>query len=146
MSDQQQLCTFFVDDLYLGVPVREVQEVIRSLGMTFVPKAPGAVQGLINLRGQIVTAIDLRLRLGLPPRAAHEEAMHVVVHTDDGAMSLMVDAIDDVIDVDGSTFERPPETLRQEALALVTGVYKLSGRLLLLLDTDRAVNLDAVAR
>ena len=140
-----QFCTFRVDALYLGVPVGYVQEVLRSLSMTEVPLAPPAVRGLINLRGQIVTAIDLRGRLGLSSRANDADAMHVVMRTDDGAVSYMVDEIDDVIELDPSTFERVPETLSPEARALTKGVFKLHDRLLLVLDPARASNVAAAA-
>ncbi|MES2521518.1 MAG: chemotaxis protein CheW [Gemmatimonadota bacterium] len=145
MHEELQFCTFTVDGLYLGIAVRQVQEVIRSLEMTAVPLAPASVEGLINLRGQIVTAIDLRCRLGLSPRLPGQEPMHVVVRTDDGAVSFMVDEIDDVIEVTPDAFERVPETLNQEAGALVKGVYKLADRLLLVLDTTRAVNIEHAA-
>ena len=145
MSDESQFCTFTVADLYLGIPVDQVQEVVRSLEMTTVPLAPPAVQGLINLRGQIVTAIDLRIRLGLAPRPSGEKPMHVVVRTEDGAVSFMVDDIGDVIEAASHNFERVPETLSDEARTLVKGVYKLPGRLLLVLDTTRAVNVELTA-
>jgi purine-binding chemotaxis protein CheW len=141
----QQFCTFFVANLYFGVEVLEVQEVIRSLEMTRVPLAPPAVEGLINLRGQIVTAIDLRTRLGLPRRDAEQPPMNVVVRTDDGAISLLVDEIGDVIETSDETFERPLETLPQEAKDMIRGVYKLQGRLLLVLDTTRALALAPAA-
>lgn len=145
MSDDSQFCTFTVDGLYLGIAVRQVQEVLRSLEMTRVPLAPNAVEGLINLHGQIVTAIDLRLRLGLAPRAPDREPMHVVVRTDDGAVSFMVDDIDDVIEADADSFERAPETMRAETRAFVKGVYKMPKRLLLVLDTTRVVNIELAA-
>jgi len=142
MSDDGQFCTFTVDGLYMGVAVHQVQEVIRSLEMTSVPLAPHSVQGLINLRGQIVTAIDLRRRLGLTLRDPSIEPMHVVVRTDDGAVSFMVDDIDDVIEARADTYERAPETLPEDARALVTGVHKLADRLLLILDTPRVANIE----
>lgn len=145
MSDHRQYCTFTVDGLYMGVAVHQVQEVLRSLEMTSVPLAPESVQGLINLRGQIVTAIDLRTRLGLRPRSSDTEPMHVVVRTDDGAVSLMVDEIDDVIEAGQDSFERPPETLPEDARTLVTGVHKLHDRLLLILDTPRVANIEFAA-
>ncbi len=145
MSDHGQFCTFTVAGLYMGVAVHQVQEVIRSLEMTSVPLAPHSVQGLINLRGQIVTAIDLRARLGLAPREATVEPMHVVVRTEDGAVSFMVDEIDDVIEVRAETFERAPETLSEDARTLVNGVHKLADRLLLILDTPRVANIEFVA-
>jgi purine-binding chemotaxis protein CheW len=108
--------------------------------MTRVPLAPSVVRGLINLRGQIVTAIDLRRRLELPERADGELPVNVVVQTDDGAVSLLVDEIGEVLPVSEQAFELPPETLRGTARDLIRGAYKLEGRLLLILDVERAVD------
>ena len=141
-TDETQFCTFFVDNLFFGVGVREVQEVIRYQEMTRVPLASEVVSGLINLRGQIVTAIDLRRRLNLPDRPEGELPMNVVVHRDDGAVSILVDEIGDVVEVDESSFEPAPETLTGTARSLILGVYKLENRLLLILDTDKAVSAD----
>jgi len=142
MAEEKQFCTFFLDGLFFGVGVQKVQEVIRFQEMTRVPQAPPVVGGLINLRGQIVTALDLRRRLELREREAGQRPMNVVVRTDDGVVSLLVDEIGDVVEVDQESFEPPPETLRGVARELVLGVYKLKDRLLLLLDTERVVNLD----
>src|SRR5438128_7203570 len=98
--------------------------------MPRVPLAPPVGRGLLNLRGQIVTAIDLRRRLELPERPAEQLPINVVVHTDDGAVSLLVDEIGDVLEVPENLFERPPETLRGAARELIRGAYKLAGRLL----------------
>lgn len=136
----RQFCTFHLDDLYLGVEVRQVQEVLRYQRMTRAPLAPPVVKGLINLRGQIVTALDLRQRLGLPPASADTLPMNVVVRTADATVSLLVDDIGDVAQVDESLFERPPETLKGHCRALVRGAYKLQGRLLLELDTEEVLN------
>ncbi len=145
MNDTKQYCSFFVDDLFFGVEVREVQEVIRYLEMTQVPLAAAEIGGLINLRGQIVTAVDLRRRLKLPDRKPGQFPMNVVVRTDDAAVSLLVDEIGDVLQVDKESFESPPETLNGVARELIAGVYKLKGRLLLVLDTQKAVNVIAAA-
>lgn len=139
MSAAQQYCTFFLDGLYFGVEVHQVQEVIRYQEMTRIPLASRVISGLINLRGQIVTAIDLRRRLGLPDRTPDELPMNVVVRCDEGAVSLLVDEIGDVIEVQAEHFEQPPETLRGRARSLVQGAYKLEGRLLLMLNTQEAV-------
>ncbi len=136
-----QFSTFFVADLFFGVDVLRVQEVLRFQQMTHVPKAPEVIEGLINLRGQIVTAIDLRRRLRLPPRAGDQTPTNVVIRTDDGAVSLLVDEIGDVLDVDAATYERPPENLDPAARDIIRGVYKLKDRLLLVLDTGRTVDL-----
>ena len=139
---ERQFCTFYVEGLCFGIGVREVQEVIRYQEMTRVPLAASVVRGLINLRGQIVTAIDLRRRLGLADRDDAGEAlpMNLVVRTDDGVVSLLVDEIGEVVEVDEDTFERPPPTLEGVARELVRGVYKREGSLLLVLDTARAVS------
>ena len=136
-----QFSTFFVADLFFGVDVLHVQEVLRSQQMTSVPQAPGVIEGLINLRGQIVTAIDMRRRLGLPQRAGDQEPMNIVVRTVDGAVSLLVDEIGDVLDMDSATYERSPQNLDPAARELIRGVYKLKDRLLLVLDEERTVDL-----
>ncbi|MFN7840202.1 MAG: chemotaxis protein CheW [Pirellula sp.] len=112
MPISSQLCTFFLDSQMFGIDVQTVQEVIRYQQMTDIPLAPDAVCGLINLRGQIVTAIDLRKRLGLPSRPEGQLPMNVVVRSDDGAVSLLVDQIGDVQESDLENFASPPETLR----------------------------------
>lgn len=142
MSEKQQLCTFYLDGLFFGVEVQKVQEVIRYQEMTPIPLASHVVQGLINLRGQIVTAVDLRRRLELKERQADKLPMNVVIRTDDGPVSLLVDEIGDVVEVEADAFERPPETLRGVARELIRGAYKLKDRLLLSLDSDRAVSLN----
>ncbi|MBK7642086.1 MAG: chemotaxis protein CheW [Planctomycetes bacterium] len=138
-----QYCTFQLDRVVYGVAVHEVQEVIRFQEMTRVPRAHAVVSGLINLRGQIVTAIDLRTRLGLEPRTTEQKPMNVVVRTEDGAVSFLVDQIGDVIEVSEAQFEEPPPTLAAEQRELVRGVYKLEGSLLLVLDTRRLLSLAA---
>jgi purine-binding chemotaxis protein CheW len=141
-----QFSTFFVADLFFGVDVLNVQEVLRFQQMTPVPQAPRVIEGLINLRGQIVTAIDMRRRLGLPPRAGDKSPMNMVVRTSDGAVSLLVDEIGDVLDMDAATYERPPENLDPAAREIIRGVYKLKGRLLLVLDAERTAELTANAK
>jgi len=145
MATERQFCTFHLGDLFLGISVVQVQEVIRGQQMTRVPLAGRGVRGLINLRGQIVTAVDLRERLGLPPLADGRVPMNVVVRTEDGAVSLLVDDIGDVLETTANQYEPVPETLAPAARALIQGVYKLPGRLLLVLDTAKALELDVVS-
>lgn len=141
MNIGKQYCTFNLGNLFFGVEVQKIQEVIRYQEMTRVPLASPVVQGLINLRGQIVTAIDLRRRLELEPRPDDQLPMNVVIRTDDGPMSLLVDEIGDVLEMEPEHFERIPETLRGVARELINGAYKLKDRLLLTLDTEKAVQL-----
>ena len=145
MANTKQFCTFFLNGLFFGVEVLKVQEVIRYQEMTRVPLAPGMIRGLINLRGQIVTAIDLRHRLELPARAGEQLPMNVVVRSDDGAVSLLVDEIGDVVEIEEDVYETAPETLQGVGRELIQGVYKLKERLLLILDTEKTINLAATA-
>jgi purine-binding chemotaxis protein CheW len=134
-----QYCTFVVSGLLFGVPAREVQEVIRSIPMTRVPGAPAEVEGLINLRGQIVTAIDLRRRLGLDQVGVRGRVLNVVIQSDGNAVSLLVDEIGGVVDVRPEEMVAPPSTLRGPVRDVVAGVYQVGDRLLLALDTKRAI-------
>jgi purine-binding chemotaxis protein CheW len=141
-----QYCTFSVAGLYLGVEVSRVQEVVRHQSMTRVPLAPPEIRGLINLRGQIVTAIDLRRRLRLPEADAAARTMNVLLQTADGVVSLVVDDIHDVVEVDEGTLEQPPTTLGAAARELVTAASKQHQKLLLILHVENAVTLDHANR
>src|SRR5271157_6546260 len=146
MGQTSQFCTFYLDKLLFGVELKGVQEVIRSLEMTRVPLAPEVVSGLINLRGQIVTAVDLGRRLELEPRPPGMLAMNVVVLSEDGAVSLLVDEICDVVEVEEDTFEPLPETLRGSVRTMILGVHKLKDRLMHVLDIEKACQMtDVVA-
>jgi purine-binding chemotaxis protein CheW len=134
------LCTFRLGDLHIGVDVTLVQEVMRSQKTTKVPLASEMIHGLINLRGEIVTTIDLRRRLGLPPRVDVGRPMNVVIRTADGPVALLVDEIDDVIDADESLFELAPPTLTGVHREFITGVFKVEQSLLLLIDLDRVLD------
>jgi purine-binding chemotaxis protein CheW len=136
-----EFCTFEVDGLRFGVPVDRVQEVLRPQPMTPVPRSSDVVTGLINLRGQIVTAIDLRRRLEMADREDQGTAMNVVVRTDSGPVSLLVDVIGDVTSTGDIACDPPPDTLRGVARELIVGAYQLSDRLLLQLDVDRATDI-----
>ncbi len=144
MEIEKQFCTFYLDDLFMGVEVAKVQEVLRYQEMTSVPLAANTVSGLINLRGQIVTAIDLRKRLELNERPEGTLPMNVVVRTNEGVVSMLVDSIGDVLEVPENAFEQPPETIEGMTRHLVLGVYKLADSLLLILDTEKAVNIESV--
>ena len=144
MADEKQFCTFSLNNHFFGIDVLEVQEVFRYQEMTTVHLAPPVVRGLINLRGQIIAAIDLRKRLGLPERPDDEEPMNVVVRTDDEVVSLLVDEIGDVLEVPAEKFEPPLGTISASMRDLITGVYKLDSQLLLILDTAKVMEYDSV--
>ncbi len=137
MADQ--LLLFSVDGLSLGIPVERVEEVLRRHPTTRVPLAPTWVGGLVNLRGSIVLAVDLRDRLVRPPAAPDAQPMHIVVRTPSGPCSLLCDRIDDVHTVDPSRRAPVPERLNPQIQALSRGVFPFPDRLVLELDVDRLI-------
>lgn len=142
MANSTQLCTFHVHDLLFALEVIRIQEVIRFEQITQVPLASSVVRGLINLRGQIVTAVDLRSRLGLPRFENEEAPMNVVIRSEEGLVSIIVDDIGDVLEVDELAFEPPPATLPPHLKAVVDAVCKLPDRLLLVLDPERSASVE----
>jgi len=112
MSDVRQISTFFVQDLFFGVEVLQVQEIIRRVTITRVPLAPPRVGGLINLRGQIVTAIDLRRCLDLPERPPGQTPAGLILQAEEGLVGLIVDEIGTVFELPENAFEPPPEILK----------------------------------
>jgi purine-binding chemotaxis protein CheW len=140
---EHQYCTFFLDGQCFGVDVLKVQEVLRFQEMTRVPLAPSHISGLINLRGQIVTAIDLRPSLSMAARPSGERPTIVIIKTADGPVSLLVDAIGDVLKIPGDSIEPPPDNIKGTAGRLLGGVCQLKDKLMLILDTEKA--LDEVA-
>lgn len=142
-TNMVQLCTFRVGRLLLGIDVLRVQEVLHKLDVTSVPHAAPSIRGLINLRGRIASAIDLAVRLEMEPADGETPAVHVVVRTGGDVVSLVVDSIDDVLDVDPADYERPPETMVGPAKELIQGAYKLENELLLVPDVERIVSMNA---
>ena len=137
---QAILYVLYVDNILFGVEVLNVQEVLRYQDMTEVPLAASEIRGLINLRGQIITAIDLRNRMKLPPRPEDQKPMNVVIQTNDEVISFLVDSIGDVLEVNDEAFEEAPRTVDDSTRELVTGVYKLEGALMMVLDAAKAAD------
>lgn len=141
-----RLCTFTLGDRCYGVDVEKVQEILRPHAITRVPLAPAAIRGLINLRGQILTAIDLRACLGIESRALDPaESMNLVMRTSHGTVSFLVDEIGDVIEVTPEISRRPPETLRGAGRELITAALEHPGTLILLLDAEKAADPESIA-
>lgn len=141
MTATQQFCTFLLKDRFFGIPVEQVQEVIQAQEMTMVPLVPEVIRGLINLRGQIVMAVDLRRQLRIEDRPPDLLPVNVVVRSPEGPVSLLVDSIGDVVEVDEGTFEAPPPTLEGSMRNFIVGVHKLDQGLMHVLDTQRACEL-----
>lgn len=141
MADSRKYSTFYLNGICFGVPVERVQEVMEFQEITPVPLSPAVLPGIINLRGQIITTIDLKARLELSSGDFSGQPMMIVVRTSEGPMNLVVDRIGNVIDVDPARFEKPTETLKPGVRAVTTHVCKLEDRLLLALDTEKIIQL-----
>ena len=124
-----------------GVPVMQVRDVLGHQRLTPVPLAPRAIAGLLNLRGRIVTAIDLRTRLGLPRLAVGSEAAHVVVENGSERYALVVDGVGDVLHVDERQLDAVPPSLDPQWRAVASAVYPTARGLIVLLDIARLIDL-----
>lgn len=141
-GDASQLCGFKIMNGQYAIPVLEVQEVVKPQRVTPVPLGPEYVDGLINLRGQIVTAINLRVLFGLPPKVEDKENyMNIIVRWGDSLYALVVDEIMDVMDVENSTFEDTPDTIDESLKGYIRGVFKLENELLTLLSLEKLLDI-----
>ncbi len=131
----EQLTTFRIGEDVFGIEVMKVQEVTGPPTIVDVPLAPSFVRGLINLRGQIATALGLRELFGFKTQA--EAQMSVVCKIDGNLVSLIVDSIGDVVEVSRNAFEKPPETIPADVRKFIKGIYKTNDSLLSVLDLDR---------
>lgn len=140
-SEHVQLCGFKIGEGYYAVPVLEVQEVVKPQAITKVPLAPDYIDGLINLRGQVVTSINLRTLFKLKGEK-REEFMNVIIRSKDSLYSLVVDEILDVMDVPKKSYEETPETLDPRVKKYIEGVYKLNDKLLISLSLEKLLNIE----
>lgn len=141
MTQRVQMCTFRVADLFCGIEVELVQEVAYGLLRTPVPLAPPWIAGLVNLRSVVVTAVDMRQRMGVGRFEPDADPVHVVIRSDSGYLSLLADEVGDVCDVAPESFEAPPQTVHEAGRMGLRGIYKLDGELLLALDTTWVTSL-----
>ncbi len=141
MEEEHQFCTFFLDKLFFGIEVEKVQEIIRYQDITSVPLAPSEVGGLINLRSQIVTAINLRRCFNFSELNSNKLPLNVVVRVEGETISLLVDDVGDILNVPNDCFESSPETLTGRVRELIRGTYKLENQLLLILDVKKVVDI-----
>ncbi len=132
--------TMTIENQLFGIPVLQVQDVLGPQRITRIPLAQPEVAGSLNLRGRIVTAIDVRLRLGLPTRPRSEHDMSIVVDQRGELYSLMVDSVGEVISVSSKEFERNPATLDAIWRDVSAGIYRLNNRLLVVLDVQRLLD------
>jgi purine-binding chemotaxis protein CheW len=142
MSNTEHICTFDVGKLFIGIEVSRIQEILRAQPITPVPLAAAVIRGLMSLRGQIVPVLDLRQRLGVAAADPDMEQFNVLIRTGDGPVSLLVDRVGDVLEIDVHSFEPAPDTLNAAYRTLIRGAYKLEKKLLLALDPSSAVSVD----
>jgi purine-binding chemotaxis protein CheW len=136
-NEQKLFSTFIIVDRLYGIDVTRVQEVTKALPCTRVPGAPRYLKGLINLRGQIATAIDLRELFDLPSSTEEVEKMCVFCDLNGALIALIVDKIGDVMEVDSTSYEETPDTIPEKVQKLMNGVYKIPNDLLSALDIDK---------
>ena len=139
-SGNQDFVTMTIADQLFGIPVLQVQDVLGHQRITRIPLAPPEVAGSLNLRGRIVTAIDVRLRLGLATRPKDKPRMSIVVDLRGELYSLIVDSVGEVLSLSKEDFERNPATLDQRWREVSTGIYRLNNQLMVVLDVSRLLN------
>jgi purine-binding chemotaxis protein CheW len=140
-GEEQVLVTLTVADQLCGVPVLAVRDILGEQTITRIPLAPPEIAGSLNLRGRIVTAIDLRQRLQLPPAPQGRPRMSVVAEQGGELYALLVDQVSEVMSLEAGLFERNPPTLEKNRVAFSTGIFRLDGRLLVVLDVSRLLAL-----
>ena len=145
-TSTRQFCTFYLDHLLCGVESQKIQEVVTYRELRPVPLAPPVVSGLMNLRGQVVVALELRRQLELPERPPDMTPICLVVRAASGTVCLLADEVGNVVEVEEQTFEPSPETLSPRLRSVILGVHKLEHQLMHVLDTDQACEIQAIGQ
>jgi len=138
--------TFVIAGQLFGIPVLKVQDVLAACAVTRIPLAPPEIAGALNLRGRIVTALDVRLRLGLPAVGDAQERMSIVVEQSGELYSLLVDEVGEVLSLDSAGFQRNPPTLDARFREYSNGIFRLKDRLLVVLDVDGLLDYESVGK
>jgi purine-binding chemotaxis protein CheW len=157
MMAEKQFCTFYLDNTLFGIDIMVVSDIYRHLEMTPVHRLPSYVRGLLNLRGQIVTVLDLGVRFGLEPREIKEDTRCIILKTDSDlakpyiesgqkvnigshVIGLLVDKIGEVVRVQDNKIENPPANVGKVAKSHLTGVFKMNEELLSIIKVAEAIN------
>ncbi len=140
-KDVQDFVSFTIDKQMFGVPILKVQDILKPVSIASIPLAPPEIKGSINLRGRIVTVIDVRVRLGLEPREESSDSMGVTVEQHQDLYTLLVDKIGDVVSLSNDKFEKNPGTLDATWREFASGVYRLDKNLMVVLDVDRLLDI-----
>ncbi|MGE4298581.1 MAG: chemotaxis protein CheW [Desulfovibrionaceae bacterium] len=145
-AELQQLVTFSIGEEEFGVDILKVQEIIRTMEITKVPRAPEFVEGVINLRGKVIPIIDLRMRFGLTSREHDKHTRIIVIEINNMVVGFVVDSVSEVLRIPANTIEPPPPVVSGLESEYISGVGKLADRLLILLDLDRLLSTEEVDR
>ena len=138
-SDTVELASFFVGEALCGMDILKVQEINKLIEMTRVPQAPEYVLGILNLRGEIVTIIDLGKKLGLKSTELNDKTRNIIVNSNGEHIGLMVEQISDVIQVEWEKVEPPPANISDVQGKYFTGVFKTADRLIGILDVEKVL-------
>ncbi len=141
-SSEQEFCTFYVDNLLIGINIQQLQEINRHLDTTSVPHAPDFVRGVVNLRGEVVTVLDLRIILGMQSVEITDSCRNVIVNIDGEKNGLLVDKISDVVYANADEIESPPANISGVDGRFFKGVYKLESDLMVILDIAEVISND----
>ena len=144
-SHLRRYVTFRVANEFLGIPVDQTQEVLPARAITPIPLANPEISGFLNLRGQIVTTIDLRLRLGLPPRQEGDKSINIIIRDSEDLISLVVDEVGDVMHMDETLLGPPPATLDARWREYCNGVFQLEKGLLVVIDTPKVLDIQVAS-
>jgi purine-binding chemotaxis protein CheW len=145
-TDTKNLVTFKINNQSFGIPILQVQDIVEPRMITLVPLAPSAIAGVMNLRGRIVTVINLRRCLGLQDRAETGRKMSITVEYNGDLYTLLVDEIGDVCDLPRRDFENAPATLSDGLRQICTGIFRLPGDLLVVLDVERVLDAELLMK
>jgi purine-binding chemotaxis protein CheW len=137
---ETEFVTAWIADQLFGIPITRVHDVFEAERITHVPLAPAEICGVLNLRGRVVTALDMRRRLGLPPREGAGKQMAIGIDHDGEAYGLLVDSMGEVLKLGAASFDAVPINLHNDWASICAGVYRLEDRLMVVLDVDRILD------
>ena len=144
-SDMREYVTAIVAGEMMGLPILQVQDVFVPEGITRVPLAPTEIAGVINLRGRIVTLVDLRSRFGMAPRESDAPVMAIGVEAGRESFGLLIDSIGEVLQLADAEREPNPLHLDPRLARVSSGIHRLDGRLLMIIDVDRVLEIETAA-
>lgn len=137
---ERQYATFYVGDILLGIDIHQVQEINRQLNVTHVPHAPECVRGVINLRGEVTTVIDLRTILGLPETEVTQKTRNLIVHSQGEAVGLLVDGISDILTLRSDQISPPPTNVDGVQGRFFSGVHTLESEIVVILNLQEVLS------